>query len=1607
MGNLETYTLSLLIERFASNPPATIDALVTPAIRAQGPEPSQEQKALAGKIFFTPESDLSALLSASSWESLILQCLLRPDSMAMKALANLSSADADAAKALENISRLGEQDKDLLKPALAPFFTQTPDKKTLDDLYLLFLGRPLNKNDDAQVLASMGTPAIVKKLLTSRECVEMLAAYGLSGDLHHENRTGSSPSEALSSFHGQFILPFEKDNSGTDQSTPSTWHDALYSVFQSDDFARFILARLDQADESQPVTDSTDWQPTTRLANRPLRSVIDLLFQQGGETGQKREQLKVLIVELNKSHEDDPVLAKLRDKIEQAQPGFLSFATLKLDNEKAAAVWTIFTGQTFTGTLADFEQPDNGAGETVSDYERLIKAISDSDGLWYTLQTATLEDHPLAMPDGIDLAATARTLASLYSLPDDMTAQLQTATDRKDVLSILFSNRIWTATFWDCLPGTAATRDLAKAVFRRAPSELERIRDIYSRLGGMTNGITIEIPDTADAGKFDIFRDLIEAQHSFLNLPVFSEQITQESVNRLLRIFLGRTINANDDIKQRIQAGGAALVRKLVGSAEFRKIVLRAAGGGHLPHITKPGPSITDCAIEFAHLFKIMGEKRDALVQCETWQAFFEDMFRLEQTGSLILGSGETCGQLVCDEDLATLCQRVFGDVPLPVTTLALFQPNGSVRACVRHEPGTNVAQNSRLSVNGSILGIEPQLQPTSSETITVVEFSNWRQDSRSARLTAPHFLIDQDNSESATLVRWLETGNEDADLPKILWLLENGEANRAMTMMLRLAFAEKPSPVLALVYFDHLRDAGDLEEACSYLQSVVQRDSTQTIDVIATCLAAGNLPDMLQANLLGTLNNASLDYPYIGTVLYRLGLDGSDVHEENSDTTRGQLCRSAVNSILDGAAGYSLDTLVPDEVSLDDHYTDVLNALIILQAPDEAVAGWLVQADQRDGNALDNVIDKLKKAGRTIALLGPAACLEPSLAARLRLARAVAKKFEEQKQHANAITYAMAAAEARNWADIGSLVQAAQLTRKFGDRRVALDLFEKVLKLDGKNLRLLETKLRIESDVIARNPLHRKDGFDRDLKRLLEARTKALMNRPGNVSVHEDLARTLLLAGRRQEAREIFANVVSSGKGSIDSQVQLINITYQMRDYEECCRLAEAIPEDQISEWAVVNHVRALRAMERIEEAGALLEKHYKPERASIARERVRNLFFAGDYDAARRMGEETSAQQPDDTELHLLCAAAHLEAGTLDMVRPHIEKAHEVAPPGSFMEELCLFDYAIAHKLKQDEVAEKLDPLFGAMGCVPVRFAEGSENTFDDFIVPDEETIAQAAEKSGNPDDPYPPLHKGPLVSVIMTSYNSEQYLDTAIRSIMEQNYRNIELIVVDDCSTDSTPQMLQDWEDRDPRVRAILKSENSGTYVSKNMGLLLARGTYIALQDSDDWSHPDRIGKSVSALEKRPDVMGLTTDWIRMTTNGEIQIKAGGQISHVCCISLVFRRELVLKAIGFFDSVRIEADMEYIRRISLTFGESSILRLRWPLLFGRARSDSLTGNEEFGISRTGFSAPRLEYQLHQANWHREIETGNTTAYMPFPLSERKFKAPGIILPVKEETE
>lgn len=111
-------------------------------------------------------------------------------------------------------------------------------------------------------------------------------------------------------------------------------------------------------------------------------------------------------------------------------------------------------------------------------------------------------------------------------------------------------------------------------------------------------------------------------------------------------------------------------------------------------------------------------------------------------------------------------------------------------------------------------------------------------------------------------------------------------------------------------------------------------------------------------------------------------------------------------------------------------------------------------------------------------------------------------------------------------------------------------------------------------------------------------------------------------------------------------------------------------------------------------------------------------------------------------------------------------------------------------------------------------------------------------------------------PLVSVMMPSYNSSEYIAEAIESVITQTYSNWELILVDDGSTDDTPNIVKAYADKDERVK-YFRISHTGRGEARRRCIELSSGKYIAVCDSDDISLPERFEKQVSFLESHPEI------------------------------------------------------------------------------------------------------------------------------------------------------
>ena len=176
-----------------------------------------------------------------------------------------------------------------------------------------------------------------------------------------------------------------------------------------------------------------------------------------------------------------------------------------------------------------------------------------------------------------------------------------------------------------------------------------------------------------------------------------------------------------------------------------------------------------------------------------------------------------------------------------------------------------------------------------------------------------------------------------------------------------------------------------------------------------------------------------------------------------------------------------------------------------------------------------------------------------------------------------------------------------------------------------------------------------------------------------------------------------------------------------------------------------------------------------------------------------------------------------------------------------------------------------------------------------------------------------------KNPKVTVLMSIYNGEKYLNEAIDSILRQTFKDFEFLIINDGSADKTGEILKSYND--PRIKIINNDKNIGLTKSLNKGLKIAKGEYIARQDADDISMPERLKEEVAFLEINKDyaVVGtfvkilnentrITRCWDRPTNDIEIRelLRKDNCIVHGSAMI----RGICLHDVGFYDKSMVRS-------------------------------------------------------------------------------------------------
>ncbi len=253
------------------------------------------------------------------------------------------------------------------------------------------------------------------------------------------------------------------------------------------------------------------------------------------------------------------------------------------------------------------------------------------------------------------------------------------------------------------------------------------------------------------------------------------------------------------------------------------------------------------------------------------------------------------------------------------------------------------------------------------------------------------------------------------------------------------------------------------------------------------------------------------------------------------------------------------------------------------------------------------------------------------------------------------------------------------------------------------------------------------------------------------------------------------------------------------------------------------------------------------------------------------------------------------------------------------------------------------------------------------------------------------------GPLVTVIMPAYNAQNYIGHSVDSILNQTWENIELIIIDDCSSDNTWSLLEKLSKKDNRITLLKNIVNVGPYVSKNYALDISNGDYVTGHDADDWAHPQRIEKQIASMLKNSKVKACVAKKVRMTLEGKIvgfhkaTSEQDDSILGKAFISCMFESSFLKNNIGYWDSVRFGADSEIMNRIK-SYDNHAYKEVDIFSMICLEVQSSLTNHPEFGISKTTGLSPARKFYLQQYKlWHSNLKQDNI--YMKFPLQKRPF--------------
>ncbi len=207
---------------------------------------------------------------------------------------------------------------------------------------------------------------------------------------------------------------------------------------------------------------------------------------------------------------------------------------------------------------------------------------------------------------------------------------------------------------------------------------------------------------------------------------------------------------------------------------------------------------------------------------------------------------------------------------------------------------------------------------------------------------------------------------------------------------------------------------------------------------------------------------------------------------------------------------------------------------------------------------------------------------------------------------------------------------------------------------------------------------------------------------------------------------------------------------------------------------------------------------------------------------------------------------------------------------------------------------------------------------------------------------------------VSVIIPVYNAERYLGKTLRSVLAQTYQNIEIVLVDDCSTDQSATIIAKYQKRHAQIMYFLQPQNMGAGAARNKCLELATGQYVAFLDSDDLWYPDKLERQIRWMEEKKTPFCYTA--IEMMDENGKKLKTKRKVREWCDYNYLLHNTIIAtstvvidrRVVGDFRMPLRRGGQDYATWLMLLRGGIRARGINEALVRYRVSSNSLSSNK-----------------------------------------------------------